>query len=243
LVVIAIIALLMSILMPALSKAREQARRVHCAANEKNLTLAWIMYADEHGGKLCSSDTEWNNPGNNWVADGPVIPSNAVGGTVQAIKDGVLWGYVKLLNTYRCRSDRSGLKRSYSLSRAMNGATCSCGEDKVKPFRMISSVQRPSTKIVFVDAASKEQWIEGSFSPVEDVEAEPPQWHRKPGQNITARHGGGFNVFFADVHYEYRKCKDLRTVKLADWAMGTDEASPDNADLLRMVQSISGLDQ
>jgi prepilin-type N-terminal cleavage/methylation domain-containing protein/prepilin-type processing-associated H-X9-DG protein len=243
LVVIAIIALLMSILMPSLSKAREQARRVHCAANLKNLTLAWCIFADEHGGKLCSADTEWNNPGNHWVADGPVIPTNTVGGTVQAIRDGVLWDYVKLLGTYRCKSDRSGLKRSYSLSRAMNGATCTCGDDKVRPFKMMSSIQRASAKIVFVDAASREGWIEGSFGPVEDVHAVPPKWHRKPGQNITARHGGRFNAFFADVHYEYRRCRDIRTVELADWAIGPDEASPDNPDLVRMVEAIRGVDR
>ncbi|MHC4212002.1 MAG: type II secretion system protein, partial [Planctomycetota bacterium] len=37
-VVIAIIALLTSILIPALEKAQEQSMQVHCAANLKNLT-------------------------------------------------------------------------------------------------------------------------------------------------------------------------------------------------------------
>jgi len=47
LVVIAIIAVLMSILMPALNRAREQGKRSTCLSNLKQLTLAWIMYADE----------------------------------------------------------------------------------------------------------------------------------------------------------------------------------------------------
>ena len=46
LVVVAIIALLISILLPSLSRAREQARTVKCAANLKQMGLANQMYAD-----------------------------------------------------------------------------------------------------------------------------------------------------------------------------------------------------
>lgn len=46
LVVIAIIGLLMSILLPALSTARERARRIKCAANLHQIALAWTMYMD-----------------------------------------------------------------------------------------------------------------------------------------------------------------------------------------------------
>ena len=48
LVVIAIIALLMAILLPALKAAREQGKRAVCLNNLRQLTLAWIMYADGH---------------------------------------------------------------------------------------------------------------------------------------------------------------------------------------------------
>jgi prepilin-type N-terminal cleavage/methylation domain-containing protein/prepilin-type processing-associated H-X9-DG protein len=48
LVVVAIIALLVAILMPSLSRARESARRLTCTSNLHQLTLATGMYAMQH---------------------------------------------------------------------------------------------------------------------------------------------------------------------------------------------------
>ncbi len=50
LVVIAIIAILMAILMPALSRVRTQARGVVCQSNLKQWHLIWSMYADGNNG-------------------------------------------------------------------------------------------------------------------------------------------------------------------------------------------------
>jgi len=55
LVVIAVIALLMSILMPALHRAREQGKRIACQSNLKQMSLAWIMYAQEYDGMVKSA--------------------------------------------------------------------------------------------------------------------------------------------------------------------------------------------
>lgn len=48
LVVVAIIALLLSILLPSLARARESARAVQCASNLKQLASATLMYTGDH---------------------------------------------------------------------------------------------------------------------------------------------------------------------------------------------------
>ena len=51
-VVIAIIAILMAILIPTLHRAREQGQRATCLSNLKQLTAAWMMYANENDDKI-----------------------------------------------------------------------------------------------------------------------------------------------------------------------------------------------
>ena len=52
LVVISIIALLISILLPALSKARDAARNVQCLANEKQMGTVMLIYANNNDNRL-----------------------------------------------------------------------------------------------------------------------------------------------------------------------------------------------
>ncbi len=52
LVVISIVALLIAILLPSLASAREQAKRIACASNVRQLSMAAIMYADSNKGSL-----------------------------------------------------------------------------------------------------------------------------------------------------------------------------------------------
>lgn len=66
LVVIGIIALLISILMPALSKAKDQANRVACGSNVRSFCQALIMFAQDNKGRfpdLVNSDGQYDNTG------------------------------------------------------------------------------------------------------------------------------------------------------------------------------------
>ncbi len=178
-----------------------------------------------------------------WVADGPLIPGNPVGGTATAIEDGALWRYTGIVQLYKCKTDQTDLLRSYSISRTMNGRRNSLQNDNIRPFRLWSAITRPSTKLVFMDASSEEGWLNGSFSPVEDIEAQNPVWFRRDSLNITARHNGGCNLVLADMHYEYWRFKDRRTVRLAEWQLTPAEASDDNPDLERMIELLKGKNQ
>jgi prepilin-type processing-associated H-X9-DG protein len=63
LVVIGIIAVLVAILLPALSSARRAASQVQCASNMKQLSLGLIMYIQQNKGKFPPTAVNAGNPG------------------------------------------------------------------------------------------------------------------------------------------------------------------------------------
>jgi prepilin-type processing-associated H-X9-DG protein len=73
LVVIGIIALLISILLPALSKARENANQVKCQAQIKQILQGMLLHANDHHGYWPTAGLMWNGPGqsstNNFPGD------------------------------------------------------------------------------------------------------------------------------------------------------------------------------
>jgi len=59
LVVVAIIALLVSILLPALSNAKAQTRTTLCASKHRNIFWAWTHYAHDHDGRIMPAFHGW----------------------------------------------------------------------------------------------------------------------------------------------------------------------------------------
>ena len=115
LVVIAIIAVLMGILMPALSRVREQGKRATCLSNLKQLTVAWIMYADDNDDNLVNGDTgeygihSGETPWvlRDWDTDMTKLEKE------QSVKDGALFPYTQELKLYRCPSVERKVMDSY----------------------------------------------------------------------------------------------------------------------------------
>lgn len=60
--VIAIITILACLLLPALSSAKEMARRIKCTENQKQLSLASIIYAQDYNGYFPPSTGNWAYP-------------------------------------------------------------------------------------------------------------------------------------------------------------------------------------
>src|SRR5437867_7032690 len=114
LVVIGIIAILIAILMPALNRAREYARRTRCLSNMRQLTMAWMMYVQNSKGKLPGSNTGTPTDRNfhDWVGTGD---------TEDSLKLGMLWPYVQNWEAYWCPNDRIHYRRTYSMNSWLDG--------------------------------------------------------------------------------------------------------------------------
>ena len=86
LVVISIIALLMAVLLPALSKARTQAKRIVCLSGLKQLTLGWMNYAAAYNDKLVNGSASGGNqcpscPNPTTTLNGAMTPTTGQEGT------------------------------------------------------------------------------------------------------------------------------------------------------------------
>jgi len=209
LVVIAIIAVLMAILMPALNRAREQGQRAVCLNNVKQLTLAWILYADDNDDKIVngmggidrSKEKAW--VGQCWHSSyqtGAQLPEEQ---QIREIKDGALWPYCKDVKLYRCPTGFRGELVTYA---AMDGVNGIPRTDTRKPGVWITKkteIREPAYRMVFID----EGWVTPDSFAVHYVQE---QWWDDP----TVRHGDGTNFSFADGHSNYHKWKGIETIKL-----------------------------
>src|ERR1700722_3922346 len=116
LVVIAIIAILAGLLLPVLSRAKAKALAVECINNQKQLLIAWNLYASDNSDVLA-----YNVPGSSgnrggWV-DGVIRRSTTTANAnYELMLQGQIGPYVKNPAIYHCPADRS-MAPGYNLPR------------------------------------------------------------------------------------------------------------------------------
>lgn len=93
LVVISIIALLIGILLPALSKAREAAKSMQCLSNQRQIGLAMAMYQNDHDGMFPQYAD-----GPNWTVSSNAAPLTSIWSAQLAVQG----QYVGTYKVYDC---------------------------------------------------------------------------------------------------------------------------------------------
>ena len=262
LVVIAIIAVLMAILMPALNRVKEQGKQAACLGNMRQLTLTWIMYADDNDDKIVNGEADEGHDGQCimptsgrherelwWTGDdcaggymtGEQLPQQV---QIRAIKAGALYPYCKDEMLYRCPTGIRGEMRTYTITDAINGLRRDgtyTGNVGVRVGRTVLWVKRrteivspgPSFRLVYLD--------EGRVTPdsyaCHYINA---RWWDPP----FVRHGDGSNVSFADGHADYWKWKGKKTLETGKMANPLHQMVPETPDefedLERMQKGVWG---
>ena len=220
LVVIAIIAILAALLLPALSKAKQKTQGIMCLSNMKQLTLAWILYADDHQGRLPPNANGGSARG--WV-DGwlDFQPNNTDNTNTVFLTNSKLGPYSnRSIGIYKCPADaytctirNVQLPRVRSLS--MNGfieggqyrdpsGGATWYPNYYRYDKMSDIVNPPPSKLfVFVDEhpdSINDGWM------ITDV-TNPRNWTDLPAHY----HNGACGFSFADGHAEIKKWLDSGT--------------------------------
>ncbi len=229
LVVVAIIALLVSILMPAMGKAREAARRVYCLSSLGGLTKTATVYGCDNKDKFPYQAAYGNlvvqlNPIEN--SEPPANP-NRYPTWVESLKD-----YVETDEYFRCMSAKAeetnpvyAPTEKDDISYCANGVVSHFGgriggrhSDLVAYFgngrRGCYSVVRP--RCLITPSGSADADLKAADARME-VEAEWSGWMRYSNSTLANREGGlieqphedGKCYGFVDGHAAYAKWEDV----------------------------------
>jgi prepilin-type N-terminal cleavage/methylation domain-containing protein/prepilin-type processing-associated H-X9-DG protein len=205
LVVIAIIALLMAILMPVLSKAKDQSRTIGCRSNLKQYGIGLRMYLDDYDHDFPDAWTWLKSRSHDYVRKGEE-------------PDGVFWPYLKDLDVHMCPKFSSLAKgtnwEDTAVSYVMNSYVGRGGEiwsnwlgPTVTGVKKETEVYNPSRVVVFTE---ENTWtIEGySDYPFNDTHFTVGNSSRQIDNYATFHNApgdldrGGTNIVFVDGHVE-----------------------------------------
>ncbi len=226
LTVIAVVALLVGILVPSLSSARDSARTVRCASNLRQIAIAWTTYAGEYRDRAMPL-AYWSTQD---IGAGPQIfwwGSHGSASTPPDFSRGFLAPYLSAgLNEgsiFECPSQAWGTYRPQGPSRSItstygyNGYFLSPAKtpgwgDSIghRAWQRVSSLPSPSSLLVFADTL-----LPGGVNslPGNNALLDPPllfdgaTWSPNPSPTTAFRHGrragGGLGScvsVFADGH-------------------------------------------
>ena len=197
LVVIGIIALLISILLPSLSRAREAGNRTKCLSNLRQLGMAFTMYCN---------DNQQNYPRPSGGTAGGNFEDWIYWEAARNVEDSRVTPYLsRPLNPemIRCPSDNlESHKYSYKFSYSVNFNMC-----RIVGFKTLKTnqVRNPTDKILIVEESSETvddgcwAWQAELGKGVNVVSAR----HDRQSENSTDLTVGRANVAFCDGHAEF----------------------------------------
>ncbi|MFI4910202.1 MAG: prepilin-type N-terminal cleavage/methylation domain-containing protein [Sedimentisphaeraceae bacterium JB056] len=209
LVVISIIAVLMSILMPALTKVREQAKKTLCSSNQRSMSLALNAYADASNGVYPVPHEDIDEDGNAWEAGDDWVytleDNGYLGGEIDNLRYSK--GIWSCPSSERAEiSNADAIKPGHGIAIGMNDGTSNIDEPDMpmvrwpassfysKPIK-IAKIENPGNTVIMADIQSTWSiytWRWANNMPV-------------PNDNncYTLRHSGGSNFSFVDGHIEF----------------------------------------
>ena len=240
LVVVSIIALLVSVLIPALSSAKQLATSTVCLTNQKGLVLAWRMYADDNEDKMVNGNSHpnsWNNLSveTPWVGppmdeDGDTVNSTKFSTTfadrLRGLTEGALSPYTgAAAELYHCPGDnrtilgtRHGPEPRYQIYRSYSVNMALSTDDRygMVAITQMGDIRMPSASFVFVEEA----YDGGAGASVGSggTNFNDEYWNFDGPTTyywwdpLAQFHHGATTFSFADGHAELHKWVESRTV-------------------------------